>query len=50
MRGDLSDTAAATHIHMKSNSYSQNLTQAILKEQKAFVWLMKLFHRDELDI
>ena len=33
-----------------TNSYSQNLTQAILKEQKSFVWLMKLFHRDEIDI
>ena len=35
---------------VKSNSYSQNLTHAILHDQKAFVWLMKLFHRDELDI
>lgn len=36
--------------YMKSNSYSQNLTEAILADKKPFVWLMRLFHREYLDI
>lgn len=35
---------------LKTNSYSQNLSEAILEEERSFVWLMKLFHRDYLDI
>ena len=44
------DPQSSRSPYLASNSYSQNLTEAILSEQKSFVWLMKLFHRDYLDI